>query len=195
MEIDLSIIIPVRDMEAEVAATVRVAAAVRGHVRAQRDEALDIEILVLDERSGDNTLSVLSVLHAQIDNLRTVQDLDIGSSIQRGARVARGRIWLLVDHPVDPRLCGWAVSQVLSGHRAALIPGELLAVNRHIGNEVLRNLPGGLVSAQDAVVRYLRARDDRPAFSPAPNRTARHRARLLVRRSLRRLGFVRFDRP
>jgi hypothetical protein len=194
---DVSIILCVRDMESAVAPLVRCAADLPHHVRQPDDEEGEIalEIVALDERSGDNTLSVLSVLHGQIPNLRTLQDVDIGASIRRGARVVTGDVWLVLDHAIEPELAGWAVSQILSGQRAAVVPGELLAVDRHVGQAVLRQVSGGLVSAQNAVVRYLRGRGEPPAFSPSPNSGPLQRARLLLRGSLGRLGFARFDRP
>jgi hypothetical protein len=109
--------------------------------------------------------------------------------------VARGNVWLVLDHAIDPALGGWAVSQILSGQRAAVVPGELLAVDRRVGQAVLRTFSGGLVSAQNAVVRHLRGRGEAPAFSPPPDPSAPGRARLLLRGALGRLGFARFDRP
>lgn len=191
----VSIILPLRDMEGSVASLVRSAARVAAHVTPADDEEISMEILALDQRSGDNTLSVLSVLHAQIPNLRTLQDIELGTAIGHAARLARGDAWLLLDHPIEPALAGWAVSQILSGQRAAVVPGELLAVERTVGGIVLTQLTGGLVSAHDAVVRYLRGRGETPAFSPPPIQGPLRRARLLLRGSLGRLGLTRFDRP
>jgi glycosyltransferase involved in cell wall biosynthesis len=193
---DISIILPVRDQEDTVASLVRCAASVEEHVelRAKRSP-LSIELLAVDEGSGDNTLAVLSVLHGQIANLRTLQDVEPGRSIRRASAVARGTVWLILDHPIDPALAGWAASQVLSGQRAAWVPGELLAVDRSAGTDVLRKLSGGLVSAQHAVVRYLRGRGETAAFSPASNATPGRKVQLLLRSSLGRLGLGRFDKP
>ncbi len=196
MNTDITVIVPVRDMESRIASTIRSAVDVERHL-----DAADLphppvfEILALDERSGDNTLSVLSILHGQIPNLRTLQDIEIGEAIRRAAKVARGNVWLIIDHPVDPELAAWGVSQVLRGHRAAVVPGELLAVDRPVGTRVLVQVHGGLVAAQQAVLRYLRARGEPAAYSPPTDRSARHRARLLVRAGLSRLGLGRFDRP
>jgi hypothetical protein len=193
---DISVILPVRDQENAVASLVRCAAAIEDHVRWPEERSPPtLELLAIDERSGDNTLAVLSVLHGQLPNLRTLQDVEIGRGIRRASRVARGNVWLVLDHAIDPALAGWAVSQVLSGQRAAIVPGELLAVDRSAGAEALRTLTGGLVSAQSAVVRYLRARGEAAAFSPAPDRRTLSRARLLLRSSLTRLGLSRFDKP
>lgn len=191
----VSVILPVRDMERAVASMVRSAARIQQHLGSPEGEEISFELLALDERSGDNTLSVLSVLHAQIPNLRTLQDVEVGTSIRRAAKVARGDVWLFIDHAVDPELAGWAISQILSGQRAAVVPGELLAVDRVVGIAVLHELTGGLVSAQNAVVRYLRGRGETPAFSPPPRGGPLARARLLIRGGLGRLGLARFDRP
>lgn len=194
---DVSIILRVRDQEKQIAAMVRGAGQIEARVQREVGDGrlLVFELLALDERSGDNTLSVLSVLHGQVPNLRTLQDVEIGSAIRRASRVARGDVWLVIDHPVDSDLAAWGVSQVLRGQRAAIVPGEILVVHRDVGATVLRNLAGGLVSAQNTVVRHLRARGEMPAFSPAPGRSPWARARLLVRGGLGRLGLARFDRP
>lgn len=199
MKTDVTVIMPARDVERSVAGMVRSAVKIEDLVERPPDRPgagpLVFEHIALDERSGDNTLSVLSVLHGQIPNLRTLQDLAPGTSIQRASAVARGDIWLVIDQPVDPELAAWAVSQVVRGQRAAIVPGEILVVDRQVGANVLRRLAGGLVSAQNAVVRYLRARDVTPAWSPPSQRSTVARARLLVRGGLGRLGLTRFDRP
>jgi hypothetical protein len=197
-EIELSVIVPLRDQEKYVAPILRGIGRVAEYVRrpeAGDDQPLQIEIIALDERSGDNTLSVLSLLHAQIPALRTLQDLEPGSSIRRAARIARGQVWLVVDHQVDPHLAAWGVGQVLRGQRAAIVPGELLALDRALGSTVLTGLTGGLMAASRAVTRYLRGQNTQPAWSPAPNRGAVSRARLFVRGRLARVGLGWLDRP
>ena len=112
----------------------------------------------------------------------------------RAARSARGRVWLLVDAPFDPDHGLWAARQVFCGDRAALVPGEVLAVHRSLGQAALGWLDGGLVSAQREVEAMLRAHDQRPAWSPPRDRALRSRAGLFVRGRLGRLGFGQFDR-
>lgn len=190
---EVSIILPVRDQENDVASLVRAAVRVEEHVDA-RGEPVTSEILALDERSGDNTLSVLSVLHGQIANLRTLQDVEPGSGIRRAAKVARGEVWLVLDHAIDADLAGWAVTQVLRGQRAAFVPGELLALDRELGRELLKHT-GGLVSAQNRLRKFLKARGEPAAFSPAPDGSAKARAKRLLRGGLGRFGLGRWDRP
>lgn len=158
-------------------------------------ETFGYEILALDEGSIDNTLSALSVMHGQFAELRTVQELEPGTAVMRAARLARGRVWLLVDRVVDQDLCHWGAYQVFCGHRAAIVPGELLAVERGLGQASLGWLRGGLVAAQDAVERTLSAQGELPVRSPPPDRGLKERARLILRGRLSRLGLGAFDRP
>ncbi len=195
-DIDVSLILPLRDQEVQAASTVRAAEDIARRVPLPDGRtALDVEILALDQRSGDNTLSVLSVLHGKIPSLRTLQDVEPGRAIQRATAVARGSVWLLMDRPLDPDLGIWGVSQVLGGHRAATIPGEMLVVDQPLGVTVLPRLVGGLVSAQRAVNRHLRRQNLQPLSSPPSRKGATHRARLFVRGQLGRLGLGRLDRP
>ena len=87
-------------------------------------EDLDYELLALDESSRDNTLSVLSILHAKLPQLRTMQDIEPGTAVLTAARAALGRVWLLADAPFDPQRGLWAARQVFCGDPAALVPGE-----------------------------------------------------------------------
>lgn len=194
--IDVSLILPLRDQEAQTAATVRAAQEIARRVSLPEDRtALEAEILALDQRSGDNTLSVLTVLHGQIPGLRTLQDVEPGHAIRRATKVARGSVWMVLDRPLDPELGAWGVSQVICGHRAAIIPGEMLVVDQPLGVTVLPRVSGGLVSAQQAITRYLRGQNLQPVWSPPSRRGAAHRARLFVRGQLGRLGLGRLDRP
>lgn len=196
---DVSIILPVRDQENAVAPLVRCGMTIADTVEPPRQDAerspLAFELLALDERSGDNTLSILSVLHGQIPNLRTLQDVEIGAALRRAARVARGHTWLIMDRPIDPPLGRWAVEAVMRGKPAAIVPGELLAVERDVGLAALARLRGGLVSAQAAVSRHLKSQGTTPAFSPASDTTPVAKAKRLLRSSLGRVGLGRFDRP
>jgi len=195
-DLDVTVIVPIRDQEKRVASIVRAAAKVEPLVVLEdEDRATTLEILALDQRSGDNTLSVLSLLHGQIPNLRTLQDLDRGTAIRRAAQVARGRVWLVLDREVDPQLAAWGVGQVLRGQRAAIVPGEILALDRALGITVLASLSGGLVSAQRAVSRYLRGQNTQPAWSPPSDRGAFSRARLFVRARVAIMGLGWLDRP
>lgn len=155
---------------------------------------LSYELLALDESSRDNTLSVLSILHAKLPHLRTIQGLAPGTAVMRAARSAQGRVWLIVDAPFEPEHGLWATRQVFCGDRAAIVPGEVLAVHRNLGQAALGWLTGGLVSAQHEVERMLESHGQRPAWSPPRERAFGARARLFVRGRLGRIGLGQFDR-
>jgi len=199
LNIDLSIVLALKNAEDLAPAMVRTAVAIAQTVEPADGVAGDLafEVLALDQNSSDNTLAVLSVLHVQIAQLRTIQGLEPGTAIMRGARMARGHTWLLLDRPADFELSTWAVRQVLCGHRAALIPGELLAVERGLGQATLGWMRGGLVRAQREVRRSLSSRGEKPAFSPPPDRGLVARARLALRSGMSRFGVTAaaLDRP
>lgn len=157
-------------------------------------EGLDYELLALDESSRDNTLSVLSILHAKLPQLRSIQDLAPGTAVLRAARAALGRVWLFVDAPFDPQHGLWATRQVFCGDGAALVPGEVLAVRRNLGQAALGWHAGGLVGAQREIERMLAGHGQRPAWSRPRERELRSSARLFARGQLGRLGLGRFDR-
>lgn len=157
-------------------------------------EVLDYELLALDESSRDNTPSVLSILHAKLPQLRSIQDLAPGTAVMAAARSALGRAWLIVDAPFEPQHALWATRQVFCGDPAALVPGEVLAVRRNLGQAALGWHAGGLVGAQREVERLLAGHGQQPAWSPPRERALRSSAKLFARSQLGRLGLGRFDR-
>lgn len=190
MSLDLSILLVLRDIEPMVARMVRSASLLAGPLVGPAHE-----IVALDEHSGDNTLSVLSLLHGAIPELRTLQNVAPGAAIQQAARVARGAVWLIIDHPADPELMRWALREVREhGKVAAIVPGEVMAIDAPTGATLLADLKGGLVSAQNVVERALR-RQGTLATRPAPGRGLAGRALLFVRGRLGRLGLAGLDRP
>ena len=158
------------------------------------DLDLSFELLALDESSRDNTPSVLSVLHTKHPQLRTLEQLEPGTAVMRAARGAKGRAWLLVDSPFEFGHALWAVRQVFCSDPAALVPGELLAVRRGVGQAALGWHKGGLVGAQREVGRMLASHNERPAYSPPRNKALTKRARLFVRGQLGRVGLGHLDR-
>src|SRR5690606_736089 len=136
----------------------------------------------------------LSILHAKLPQLRTIQGLAPGTAAMRAARTARGRVSLLVDSPLDSEPGLSATRQVLCGDKAAIVPGEVPAAHRNLGQAALAWLTGGLVSAQHEVEHLLESHGQRPAWSPPRERAFRARARLFVRGRLGRIGLGQYDR-
>ncbi len=197
IHVDVSVLLPLHDAEATVAALVREAAAIADAVggRPGSERVRGVEILALDERSGDNTASMLSVLHGQHPSLRTLQDLEPGSALRAAAKVARGDVWLVFDHAIDLDLAAWAVTSVYAGQPAAIVPGVVLALGRALGTTCFKRLDGGLVTAQRSVARQLRREGRAPAFSPAPRGSFLDRLWLGVRQSSASVGIACLDRP
>jgi hypothetical protein len=212
MSLALTIALCLRDDESRLADMIKAAvevaeALVREHAAGEwrdttREESLveaqaadlGYELLALDESSRDNTPSVLSILHAKLPPLRSIQDLAPGTAVMRAARSALGRVWLIVDAPFDPQHALWATRQVFCGDQAALVPGEVLAVRRNVGQAALGWHTGGLVGAQREVERLLAGHGQQPAWSPPRERALRSSAKLFARGRLGRLGLGRFDR-
>jgi hypothetical protein len=191
MSVQLSVILMLRNREPAVAGMVRVAVEL-GRASAGTG---GFEVLALDENSGDNTLSLLSVLHGRVPELRTLQEVREGTAVATASRMARGEHCIYFDRLVDPELARWGVRQLAGGHRAAVVPGEILAVEARLGAHVLGNLYGGLVSAQQAVEAAMDARGGHVAWRPAPDRGLAERALLFVRRRLGWVGLGQLDRP
>ncbi len=192
---DVSFIIPLRNQERTVARTVRQAAEVGRSLEIGDERGPRFEILALDERSGDNTLALLSLLHGQIPELRTVQDLAPGRALARGVRLAQGELLVVLDHPTDVDLLRWAGEQVARGHRAAVVPGEVLAVRREEAVRLLAGRRAGLVGAQQVVATALGGVPRGVAYSPPPPRSVAARTRMRARTVAARLGLGRLDHP
>ena len=210
MPLDLTIALCLRDDESRLADMAKAAVAVADSLRREhatgewrdpsreREEAcggdLGDELLALDEGSRDNTMAVLSLLHAKLPQLRTIQALEPGTAVMRAARAARGRVWMIIDAPFDIEHARWAARQVFCGDQAAVVPGEVLAVRRNVGQAALGWHRGGLVGAQLEVERLLASHGQRAAWSPPRDRALGSRARLVVRSRLGRVGLGRYDR-
>ncbi|MFY0537308.1 site-2 protease family protein [Nannocystis pusilla] len=121
MQLSLSVILLLRNREPAMTQMVRRAVDV---VRSLAAKGRPFELLAVDQTSVDNTLSLLSVLHARIPELRILQDVRQGMAVIEAARAARGDRWLLVDRVVDPQLMTWGLNQLESGKRAAIVPGR-----------------------------------------------------------------------
>lgn len=185
MAFDVSVILLLRDAELTAGPIVVACAAAM--------DGRDWELLAIDQRSHDNTLSALSVLHGRFPTLRTLQDVEPGHGIVHGLQTARGDLCLIVDRVVEPGLLEWAADRVAGGERAALVPGEVLALRTQDARDLLRRTRGGLVSAQAIVRRELRGQP--LAIRHPPDRGPVDRAHRALRGALGRLGIWTFDRP
>lgn len=191
----LSIILSLHDAEPYLARLVKNLVQMTDALETEDGEPLRFEILALDERSRDNTLAVLSLLAGRIDQLQAFQDIPPGTAIMRSSRLARGRTWLILDSEIDIELARWATQEVMRGHRAAMVPGQILAVDSNMAETALGWIRGGLIAAQREVKRGLARHGERALRHPAPRRRWFDRLHRTARAQLVRLGLARFDRP
>lgn len=195
MRTELSVILRLRDAEPYVARLVKGLATLGRQLPAgTRGGTNRFEILAMDERSRDNTLSVLSLLSNRIPELQSFQDVPRGTAIMRASRLAQGRAWLILEGDVDLELAAWATREVLAGHTAATIYGELLAVEREFASAHLGWMRGGLITAQREIKKGLARRGERPLQHPMPTRGLLARAQRWIRMPLARLGLARVNR-
>lgn len=190
----LTILLLLRDAEHEVAEMVRLASSLPTGQDGQHDR---VDLIALDQRSVDNTLSVLSVLARRYPSLRIVHDVWPGHAWTRGIDLAAGEVLVAIDHHVDADDLTWCLESVRRGGTlAAMIPGVALAVHRSVAQRC-RVAPAGLVGAQRAVSRHLDTSSHRHALAQRrpSHQSVRDRARLFVRERLTRLGLGALDRP
>ena len=195
MRPDLSIILSLHDAEPYLARLVKALVAMARDLELPTGGKPSFEVLAMDERSRDNTLAVLSLLTGRIEELQAFQDVPRGTAIMRASRLARGKPWLIIDANVDLELTRWAVQEVMRGHRAATVAGQLLAVEADLAENSLGWMRGGLVAAQREVKRGLAQRGERALRHPSPRHRWFHRLHRQARVQLARFGLGRFDRP
>lgn len=195
MRPELSIILSLRDAEPYLARLVKELVVVGRGLKDEEFGEGGFEILAMDQRSRDNTLAILSLLSARVPELSAFQDVPHGSAIMRASRLAQGRAWLVIERDVDVELAKWAAHEVLRGHHAATVPGQLLAIERELATQNLGWIRGGLIASQRSIKKALSRRGERPLRHPSPRRGLLARVQRLVRRPLARLGLARVNRP
>jgi len=184
----VSVLLLLRDAETWVVATIRAA------VEALGDASGRVEIVAIDQCSGDNTLSALSVLYGQFRDLRILQDVTPGTALAHGLDAARGEVVLVCDAPVSGSELAWTWDRMKAGTRVAIVPGRVLGFRRTDGHAWLAGRDGGLVAAESRLRLRVGGR-------PPELRIAEYEAGIvdrverLVRGGLGRLGLARLDRP
>ena len=178
-QVGLSVLFLVQNAEAQLAEMCRQAEVLAAQYAKYRPEnCAQLEILVFDHDSTDNSLAALQLLARRRSNLRIFAHTAPGSAIKRGARCARGMIWLFADSALHLEDAQWALQQVLDGHPAAFVDGELMVLPRGRGIDALSWHDGGLWSAQLQVESQLRRRHLHAARRNAGRRGLRGRIQL-----------------
>lgn len=147
VHLDLSVISLVRNAESALPKLLSRA----DELRAQISPQASFELLFFDHDSTDNSLSALQLLSRRHTHLRIFAHTRLGSAIKRGARCARGALWVFMDSLPRADALSWVLSQLREGHPAAAIDGEVLGITRNRGISTLSWHQGGMWAAQRSV--------------------------------------------
>lgn len=109
------------------------------HLRSLR---LRFEILVVDERSTDNSLAVLSLLRRELPGLDVLAGVASGEGYAWSVRRARGRALLLFDARTQAPLSalGFALSRLGDGYDGVAVSGRYLVLRRTRALDILTRL-------------------------------------------------------
>ncbi|TPV96633.1 MAG: glycosyltransferase [Myxococcales bacterium FL481] len=190
----LSVLLLLRDAEHHVVDMVRLAAELPP---LGPDGGAQTEVLALDQRSTDNTLSVLSVLAKRYGALRIIHDVAPGHAWNRGVDRATGEVLLAFAGVVQASELAWCLAQVRrEGISAATVSGEVIAVRRQLAQRS-RLAPTEMLGIERAVARQLAldGQTQRLISCPPSHTPFRVRAVRRIRERLTRLGLGAFDRP
>ncbi|HXI57782.1 MAG TPA: glycosyltransferase [Polyangia bacterium] len=135
---EISVVLAVRDDEERIGHQVR---AVAGHLRAL---GRAFEILVVNDGSRDNSLSIARLLSAQVPELRLVPRNSAGRAFLRGTSEARGAIVVLLEahRSVSLAPLGWALSRLASGREAVILRGRYIVARRLLALPIIVRASG-----------------------------------------------------
>jgi hypothetical protein len=132
--VDVSVILPFGDDEDCVGALTRRVAA---HLRAL---GLAFEILAVDEGSSDNSVALLSLLRAELPELKLA-----GEGVAAGVFAARGRtLWFVEPDDADAALAPFACAErrVSAGEADVISTGRFLVARRTRAWPILERAKG-----------------------------------------------------
>ncbi|HEX3694618.1 MAG TPA: glycosyltransferase [Polyangia bacterium] len=135
---EISVVLAVRDNEETVGHLIR---AVAAHLRAL---ARSFEILVVNDGSRDNSLSIARLLSAQVPELRLVTRNSSGRAFLRGAAEAHGDVVVLVEahRTVSLAPLGWALSRLAAGREAVILRGRYIVARRLLALPIIVRASG-----------------------------------------------------
>ena len=125
-EPELSVVVAVGDQEDSIGHLIRkVAAHLSGLGR-------PFEILIVNAGCSDNSLSIASVLAAQMPEVEVLARNTAGRAFLRGTSEARGDVVVLLDasKPVSLAPLAWALSRLGSGRDAVVLRGRYIVARR-----------------------------------------------------------------
>ena len=135
---EISVVMAVRDDEE------RVGHQLRGVAAHLRSLGRSFEILVVNDGSRDNSLSIARLLCAQMPELRLVTRNSAGRAFLRGASEARGAILVLLEAHRASSLAplGWALSRLAAGREAVILRGRYVVARRLLALPIIVRASG-----------------------------------------------------
>jgi hypothetical protein len=137
-EPELSVILAVRNDEERVGHQIR---SVASHLRRL---GLRFEILAVNDGSADNSLSIATLLAANVPELRVLSRNVSGRAFLRGVSEARGAAVVLLDasRTVSFAPLGWALSRLAAGREAVILRGRYIVARRLMALPVIVRASG-----------------------------------------------------
>ena len=135
---EISVVLAVRDDEETVGHQLR---AVASHMRSLRRS---FEIVVVNDGSRDNSLSIARLLEAQVPELRLITRNSAGRAFLRGAAEAHGAILVLLEgqRAVSLAPLGWALSRLAAGREAVILRGRYIVAKRLLALPIIVRASG-----------------------------------------------------
>ena len=123
---DLSVVIAVGDQEDSIGHLIR---NVASHLSSLGHR---FEILIVNAGSGDNSLSIASVLAATMPEVGVLARDSRGRAFLRGTSEARGEVVVLLDaaKPASLAPLAWALSRIAAGRDAVVLRGRYIVARR-----------------------------------------------------------------
>ncbi len=102
------------------------------------------EILVVNDGSRDNSLSIARLLTAQVPELRFITRNSAGRAFLRGAAEAHGAILILLEAQRTTSLAplGWALSRLAAGREAVILRGRYIVARRLLALPIIVRASG-----------------------------------------------------
>jgi hypothetical protein len=125
-EPELSVVIAVGDQEDSIGHLIRNVASHLSRL------GRSFEILIVNAGSGDNSLSIASVLASTAPEIEVLARDSRGRAFLRGTSEARGNVVVLIDasKPVSLAPLAWALSRIATGRDAVVLRGRYIVARR-----------------------------------------------------------------
>jgi intracellular sulfur oxidation DsrE/DsrF family protein len=137
-DIEISVVVAVGSDEEKVGHQIR---SVASHLRRL---GKSFEIVVVNDGSGDNSLSIATLLASSIPELRVLSRNVAGRAFLRGTSEARGAVVVLLSagRTVSFAPLGWALSRLQAGREAVILRGRYIVARRLMALPVIVRASG-----------------------------------------------------